>query len=189
MEGKTYTVDKSIKGLENLDGYKKTNIKIQDNSVEALYNSITGLTLVGLKNENGNSSLYIYDTDNNSYKKYIELKSNGLTIIPMDATEKLRNYDKYNEVIDGNEIECYKISETSNYCAIYAMNAATGESGWYMYNFEDGTINIYNKDDDDIYKEKKQDNSRMLIYILSGTTLLFGVLTIIFAIKSGKRRK
>lgn len=188
VNDKNYTVVKNLNSFGSLDGYKKTQIKIQDDSVEALYNSVTGLTLVVLKNESGNSELFIYDMDNDSYSKYIELESNGLTIIPIVTSEKLKNYDKYNEIIDGNDIECFKVSESSEYCVIYAVNAETGEKGWYMYNKNDGSIQKYNEDEI-INKNDKKDNTRILIYILSGTTLLFGIMTIIFAIKSGKRKK
>lgn len=188
IDGKVYTVMKKLDSFNDLTNYKKSQIKLQEQSVEVLYNSTTNLTLLGLKDDNGNSALYIYDESDESYSLYNEIKSNNITIIPFKTDEKLKNYSKYNEIINGAEVECYKVSESSNYCVIYAMNAETGEKDWYMYNLDDNSIQKYDKDVD-IYNKEKPDNTRMLIYILSGTTLLFGILTITFAIKSGRRRK
>lgn len=188
INGKRYTIVKNLDSFGDFNGYKISKIKIEDNSVDSLYSSITNLTLVGLKDDNGNSSLYIYNKDSDTYEKYIEIKSNNLTIIPVVTSEKLSNYDKYTETISGNEVDCYKVSESSKYCVIYGMNTATGEKRWYTYNLDDGSIQNYDVDNH-IYNDKKTDNGRTLIYILSGTTLLFGIMTIVFAIKSQKRRK
>ena len=67
------------------------------------------------------------------------------------------------------------------------MNLKTGEKGWYSYNKKEETIQKYNTDIEDYYKEKIQ-NTKVLIYILSGTTLIFGISTIVLAIKRNKRK-
>ena len=66
------------------------------------------------------------------------------------------------------------------------MNLNTGEKGWYSYDKKEGTIQKYNKELEKIYKDKNN-NTKVLIYILSGTTLIFGIATIVLAIKKSKR--
>lgn len=189
IDGKNYTVIKKLDRLK-AENYKTTNIILQENSIEALYNSNTNLTLIGLKDIYEKENLYIYDIESETYYPYIELKYNNTIIVPIKTDEKLKNYNKYTETIEENEIECYKISESSNYCNIYAINNDSGETKWYTYNIDDKTIEEYNESiDNNTEKNKKNNNSNTLIYILSGSTILFGILTIVFAIKSGKRKK
>lgn len=187
IDGKEYTVMKSIESLNKIKGYKVTKVRIDDKDVEALYSDTTNLTLVGLKDENGTAKLYIYDADNDSFVPYNELSSENISILPIKPIKKLSNYSLYTETIDNNDIDCYKISSSSKFCAIYAMNLTNGKKGWYLYDLEENTIQRYNDDINNFYKDKMK-NTRKLIYILSGTTLLFGVMTIGFAIKSGRKR-
>lgn len=188
IDGKNYTVIKKLNKL-TAENYKTTNIILQENTIEALYNSKTNLTLIGLKDTNGKESLYIYDIENETYIPYIEIKYNDISIVPIKTDERLKNNSKYFETIEGYEFECYKISESSKYCNIYAINTDTGETNWYTYNLEDKTIEEYNENIDNNIKKNNKNNSNTLIYILSGSTLLFGILTIIFAIKSGKKKR
>lgn len=188
VNGKEYIVVKHIDSKDEYKGYKVKKIKINDKEVEALYNDKTELTLVLLKDENGKTMLYIYDDENDSYKPYNVLKSGDLSVIPIEAMEKLDNYTVYTEVINDVEVDCYKIASYSNFCALYGMNAEDGKKDWYVYDLKYDTIQRYNADVDDFYNEKL-DSTKTLIYVLSATTLLFGITTIVFAVKSNKKRK
>ena len=97
---------------------KIVKIKIGDNTIKALYSDITKYTLVGLKDENNNISLYIYDQDNDSYTPYNEIKLSEIRFLPLKTNETLKEYEKYNETINNIDVECYKISSYSNYCII-----------------------------------------------------------------------
>ena len=66
------------------------------------------------------------------------------------------------------------------------MNLNNGEKGWYSYNKKENTIQKYNDEESEKDKEKLK-NSKILIYILSGTTLIFGIATITIAIKKSKK--
>ena len=67
------------------------------------------------------------------------------------------------------------------------MNLNTGEKGWYSYNNKEDTIQKYNTDITAYYDEKIN-STKILIYILAGTTLVFGISTIVLAIKKSKRK-
>ena len=70
---------------------------------------------------------------------------------------------------------------------IYGISTRTGEEGFYSYNKEEETIQKYNQEIEDYYKEKIE-NTKVLIYILSGTTLVFAVATITLVIKRHKQK-
>lgn len=187
LNNKAYTLVKNITALDIPDGYKAVKIKINDEEIGALYSDITKYTLVGLKDEDGNIKLYIYDNDNDTYTLYNEIVFNKISFLPLETKEKLDGYELYNETINKIDVECYKLSSSSNYCIIYGMNLNTGEKGWYSYNKKENTIQKYNNEIKDYYNEKVK-NSKVLIYILSGTTLIFGITTITIAIKKSKKK-
>lgn len=188
IDGTNYTLVKSLENYKSMKNYTIKKIKIDDNTVDSLYNSKANITLVGLKNENGRIKLFIYDSNAKTYSIYNEITSDSISILPVKTDEVLKNYEPYTELINDNKITCYKISSSSKFCTLYAMDIATGEKDWYTYDLELKTIQRYTEDINNYNKEKEKDTS-ILIYILSGTTLLFGITTIAFAIRSARKRK
>lgn len=187
INDKEYTLVKNISALEIPEGYKAVKIKIDSKEVGALYSDITKYTLVGLKDENGNIRLYIYDEENNTYTLYNEIVFNKISFLPLETNETLEGYQTYNETINKVDLECYKLSSNSDYCIIYGMNINTGEKGWYSYNKKEESIQKYNDELFNVNNEKIK-NSKILIYILSATTLIFGITTITLAIKKTKTK-
>lgn len=187
INDKEYTLVKNISALEIPEGYKAVKIKIDSKEVGALYSDITKYTLVGLKDENGNIRLYIYDEENNTYAPYNEIVFNKISFLPLKTNETLEGYQTYNETINKVDLECYKLSSNSDYCIIYGMNINTGEKGWYSYNKKEESIQKYNNELFNVNNEKIK-NSKILIYILSATTLIFGITTITLAIKKTKTK-
>ena len=187
INDKEYTLVKNISALEIPEGYKAVKIKIDSKEVGALYSDITKYTLVGLKDENGNIRLYIYDEENNTYTPYNEIVFNKISFLPLETNETLEGYQTYNETINKVDLECYKLSSNSDYCIIYGMNINTGEKGWYSYNKKEESIQKYNNELFNVNNEKIK-NSKILIYILSATTLIFGITTITLAIKKTKTK-
>ena len=186
INGKKYTVIKDNSTLDIPNGYGEKKIIIDNEDVIALYNKITGFTLVGLKDENGNINFYIYDEKSNTYSLYKEIIINEFRFIPING-KTLKNYTKYTTTIKDIDIDCYKLKSDSNYCLIYGTNAKTNETGWYSYNKDEETIQKYNTEIDDFYKQKIK-NTELLIYILLGTSLLFSILVIVLAVKNSRKK-
>lgn len=183
-----YTLVKNISALDIPEGYKAVKIKINSEEVGALYSDTTKYTLVGLKDENGNIRLYIYDEDNDTYTLYNEIVFNKISFLPLKTNETLEGFQTYNETINKVDLECYKLSSNSDYCIIYGMNINTGEKGWYSYNKKEESIQKYSNELFNVNNEKIK-NSKILIYILSATTLIFGITTITLAIKKSKNKR
>ena len=131
--------------------------------------------------------MYIYSKENNTYTPYNEIVFNKISFLPLKTNETLEGYQTYNETINKVDLECYKLSSNSDYCIIYGMNINTGEKGWYSYNKKEESIQKYNNELFNVNNEKIK-NSKILIYILSATTLIFGITTITLAIKKTKTK-
>lgn len=192
VDGIKYTIMKKLDSFTNLKNFEIKKIIINDTEVDSLYNSNADITLVGLKDKNGKAVLYIYDVNNKTYSLYYPIVSDSFSILPLSTTEKLDDYSIYKEMINGNQVECYKDSNDSNSCIIYGINLDTGEKDWFVYDLDKKTIKKYDSSLDntniDNNEKNNKNNTEILIYILSGTTLLFGIMTIVFAIKSGKKK-
>ena len=65
VNGKNYTVVKIKENLPAASLYTETTININGFEIPAYKNDNTNLVLVGLKDEEGNISIYIYNKDKN----------------------------------------------------------------------------------------------------------------------------
>ena len=77
---------------------------------------------------------------------------------------------------------------TNNYYLFYATNIETSATNLYMYEVHEGTIQIFNKDLVTTF-EKKLEDTKYLVYIMSGLSVLFGILIIIVATSKNKKHK
>lgn len=188
VDDKDYTIINKLDNIDIPDTYKKDKIKIDNQEIEALYSDKTKLTLVALKDEDGNTTLFIYDSNKNTYEPYNVIITEKITFMPVATDKSIEGYTKYTETVNGIELNCYKTSSDSKYCIVYGNNLKTDNEGWYVYDLKENTIQRYNEDMENFYKDKIK-NTRVLIYILSATTLLFGITTIAFAVKSTKKRR
>lgn len=182
-----YTILSEINENEIPNGFEPKKIKIKGKEVIALYNKKLDMTLVKVQDENEKTAFYIYDEDK-AFELYKDITSNKLSIYPTSPKEKLKGYSKYTTSINDIDIDCYKLKSDSPYCLIYGMNTVTGIEGWYSYNENEKSLQLYNEEIDEYYQEEIK-SSRFLIYILSATTLLFGISTIMIAIKSRNKSK
>ena len=141
IDNKKYTIVKIAGNLTKPKSYVEKIITIDEKEIPAFYSEITEYTLVGLKNEKGEIGLYIYEDGN--YTKYLELNFGNITIYPLEMTEKINNYQKYNIKIQKNDIECLATGSSSRYKLIYGMNVETKEKGLFIYDSKDNTLMKY----------------------------------------------
>ena len=78
--------------------FTKTTIKINDLEVPAFENKKLGYILIGLKNEDGDIALYIYDEKENAYTPYLEYNFKASIICIIDDIDKI-----YGLVLDKNK--------------------------------------------------------------------------------------
>lgn len=137
-----YTVIKKTEILGSIDGYKNSTVNINGFSIPTLFNEITKVNLVGLKDKDGNIKLFSYDSQTGKYREYIEISFNK-----MNLYIKENNKSKYKKVkIKVNDIEviAYKIDGIDDYYLLYGTNTLTGNTGYYLYDTEENSIQRYN---------------------------------------------
>lgn len=187
VNNKNYTL---VRKEENLPEYKTFTAKTvlyEDTEIPALYSEITGLTLIGIKDDDGNVSTYIYE-DNKITDIYIELDNYAVTLLPLSLKESdmFKEYEKTTVEISGASVDAYKMPG-SKYAVIYASNVETGVENYYTYFMEDGSFQVYDKD---IAKNLAEKISiyKYVIYGLIGVVVL-QFLILIFIPKKKKNKK
>ena len=189
VNGKNYTVVKIKENLPAASLYTETTININGFEIPAYKNDNTNLVLVGLKDEEGNISLYIYNKDKNEYQEYNEIGVNKITIYPLTSNEEIKGYKKDTITINGVKVDGYYYTKDSDYVIIYGVNVETGDKGFYMYDKKMQSLIKYN-DEYIIDLNKKIELYSYIIIGFSGVFILMIIIMIALAKKkSGKQRK
>lgn len=190
VNNKKYTVVKRNALLNRPDdSFTDKKIKLSEIEIPAFYNEKLDLTLVGLKDESGNVSLFIYNEKNNTYEKYQSFKSSSIIIISKEAKDIPDGYLKTNIKIDDVEYIVYKNPKSNNHSLIYGMNLENGKVNWYSYDEKENTIQIYDNSEVTKLKEeydKKLDLYKYLVIGLGIFSALTLVLVIILTLKKKK---
>lgn len=189
VNGKNYTVVKIKENLPAASLYAETTININGFEIPAYKNDNTNLVLVGLKDEEGNISLYIYNKDKNEYQEYNEIGVNKITIYPLTSNEEIKGYKKDTITINGVKVDGYYYTKDSDYVIIYGINVETGDKGFYMYDKKMQSLIKYN-DEYIIDLNKKIELYTYIIIGFSGVFILMIIIMIVLAKKkSGKKKK
>ena len=190
VDDKEYTIIRKKDVLEPPAGYEETTVKIGDEDVLAYTNGKTKYTLVGLKDEDGNGAWYIYDKKKDTYTPYVFYNFNGVSLITLDMPKNLipDGFVKSSFEYNDERVEGYKYKSNSQFYLIYGMNSETGEKGLYMFDKKEGTVQRFNDEIADIYKDKA-DLYFMILMIVSGIVGVAIVATAVVLIVRTKKRK
>lgn len=189
VNGKNYTVVKIKENLPAASLYTETTININGFEIPAYKNDNTNLVLVGLKDEEVNISLYIYNKDKNEYQEYNEIGVNKITIYPLTSNEEIKGYKKDTITINGVKVDGYYYTNDSDYVIIYGINVETGDKGFYMYDKKMQSLIKYN-DEYIIDLNKKIELYTYIIIGFSGVFILMIIIMIALAKKKyGKQKK
>ena len=189
VDNKDFTVIRKRGIIETPNTYKETTIKINNEDVPAFESEITGFILVGLKDNDGNVNLYLYDAKKDTYTKYTEINSSKVVIYPMETPKDIKipeGYNKYSLKIGEEEFEVYRISKGSQFSLIYGLNIETGKKNLYLYDSKEETLQRYY----DGEVEKKDEiikNYSMFLIGSGGLILVLCIILIILCIKLVKK--
>ena len=110
VDGTDYTVVKSDTLLTAPTTFTQSSVEIDGFDIPAFVNDVIDYTLVGLKDSEGNISLYRYE--DGEYTLYNELTSKSYTLVPTAFAEEL-DYLKTTVEINGVTMDAYRYDEDS----------------------------------------------------------------------------
>jgi len=119
--------------------FVKTKVSIDNNEIPALHNEQAKIYLVGLKDTEGITNLYIYDQTNNSYHLYNQSQFEGLLLYIEDKA--IPQSSKTTITYQNQTISAYKLKD--DYLYFYAINLNTGQEHIYRYDQDEKTVQKY----------------------------------------------
>ena len=182
VDGKNYTIVRKAGQVEDIPvGFSETKIKIEDQEVAAYENKEAGLTLVALKDEEGEVRLFIYDKKTKKFSKFNEVAGTGLYLLILDEADEDIPYGfkKTSVKIGDDKVTAYKyvLDDDKNHYLVYAQNLQTGDKGFYVYDKEDASFQRY---------YESLDNSKntiiMYLFFIAAGLLLVLLLIILVSI-------
>lgn len=144
---KEYNVVKKVEQLTAPDNFSPIEADIDGKKVPALYNDITGYILVGLKDEDGNIKLYVYDPKTDNYSIYNEITFNSVKLFYTNPKSIPKGFKKVKIDLNGEEVIAYTSDKKSDFYLVYGMNVNTGEIGFYRYDSREKTLQRYETKD------------------------------------------
>lgn len=188
LNGNNYTVVKLKEYLPEISLYNEYSVTINEFEVPAYKNEYTNVCLVGLKDENGDINLFIYNENSNTYQEYHEIGVNKITIYPLESDEEIMGYKKSEIKIGDTTVKGYIYNDNSNFVIIYGVNIETGDKGFYMYDLKMQTLIEYN-DEVAVDLNEKIEMYTYIIFGFVGLTFLMLIIIIVLATKKGKKKK
>ena len=182
----SYTVVRKAAELTKPESFVESTVTMGEDVIPAFYSEITKLTLVGLKDENGLVNLYIYS--DGKYSRYLEFKSNQVTLNFKEMKESLipEGYKKFTIAFHDEEIEVYKLNKDSKKALVYGTDVLTGKDNLYEIDLESNTFSIY---DDEYASYLKNTSNRLLLIIGAGAAgVILIELIYIFVLRSRAKR-
>lgn len=186
VNNKTYTVVKNATLLTAPNTFSETTITIDDTEIPAFINESANVTLVGLKDDEGNIELFIYK--DNTYSLYNEMNLKNYLLIPVALSEDL-DLTKTTITINGEEIEAYEYNDSTDYVIISALNLEDGTTSLYLYDTKNNTAILYNDVFDASikkYEEIIQTYTYVIIAFASASILM---LILIFSLLHSLKKK
>ncbi len=185
VDDKTYTVVKKKDLLTSPVGYSEKTLTIDGIEIPAYTSELTKLTVVGLKDENGNIAMYTYDEDKKNYELYRDIKGTSITLYPVKNDTSLKGFTKTKLDIDGVEHEVFKSDTIDDLYVLYAMNVETGVTSYYIYDKDNKSFIHYNSDAFDGMINSTNEYKLYLIAV-GGVALILLLMTIILETKNSK---
>ncbi len=189
VNGKNYTIVRKSGLIENIPvGFAETKVQIENQEVTAYKSELTKLVLIGLKDDEGSISLFIYDEKKKTFTSFKEAKGAGLNLLILDKAEEsvpngfVKAKFKHNDI----EINGYKLKDDNkdNYYLVYAQSLESGEKAFYLYDKKEGTFQRYYEGLSNI-----KDNQIKYLFYIAASLLGILVLIIIISIFKGLSSK
>ena len=155
VNGVTYEVAKQFDESTLPEGFEAVNYTYHDTEVRAGKGLQKDITLLYLKDEQGNGGLFMYNEQKDSFSPWVEISvsAKSIAILPMDESLEIpEGFVEASVDVAISEDQkrtvqgwVWESDEEHQYCVFYGMNW-NGETGLYRYDFKEMTIQRYFQD-------------------------------------------
>lgn len=186
IDGNKYTVVRKTDDVKCLDQFTDKTIEINEEEVPACFNEKSEITLVLLRDEEGETAFFVYDGE---FSKFNKFTINSLLFYYMEFPSDINipsNYSLVQRKINDVEYDVYINTDNRDFGLVYGININTGEEGLYQYDFSEDTIQRYNE------IESEELPVSLVTIIVAGLLVLSSVFNIYFVTKElnkGQKRR
>lgn len=191
INDKDYVIVKRTSSIESKENFEIKEIEIDGQKVPSLFNESANVTLIALKDSEGNIKLYLYNEKDKSYKEYNEISLEKLKLLPLDIDKKFDSAYK-EKTIKINDIEVKALAQKdSEYAIIKAKDLTNGKDNYYLYDSKNNTAIRYTDEMTISYKEKMKMYTEIIVFLGAETTIIIFILIciLISKMRKNKRRK
>jgi len=182
--GKKYTVIKRKELIGSKSGYEESEEKINGFTIPSLYNEVTKVTLVGVKDEDGNITLVSYDSKTGDYELYNEFTFDIMNLYIHEKEDS--QYKPIKLDINGVSTTGYKLDGVDDFYLVYATNTVTGYEGYYIYDKKENSVQRYDTTAIDSVTSTK-DKFLSMVLVLSCVCFLTMLFLLIEVNRDNKR--
>lgn len=188
IDGSKYTVVKKPELLTEPIGHTAATIKIGEVDVPGFKSELTHLVIVGLKDDNGNIKMFIYDEDTGKYTPYNEIKNASIALLPVKTENDVEGFKRVSLKINDEKYEAFQSEADDDFYLLFAMNVATGEEDYYIFDDEN---NLFVKYNSKVFEKVLTENKEFKLYTfaLGGVAIVLFLLVIVVASKNSKFKK
>ena len=187
IDGKDYTLIRNKKNLEAPNNFTETTVTIDGQEIPAFYHEKANIVLVGLKDSDGNTNLYVYDEDAKQYSLFNVIEVKGVMFIVMTPNEKIDGYENEKAIRIGENDYTVYYKDNEDLVLIYGMNLETANTGWYQYDTKEETLQRYVSAP--VEEKKTKDYFLLTVLFAAGFGLSLLVLLILLASNGSKDKK
>ena len=191
IDGNEYKVISSFDEHPLPSGYVQSETDYNGIKIAVGMGTNTRVMLAYLESTDGTgeSGFYVYDSVKKTFSKYIEVYQPELSycILPIDESsmELPDGYEAGRININNREVDVL-LDKTGNYALFYGVSS-TGDTGWFRYNINDGTIQGYagyNSSDEPalIHVQDKEASAKGVVNVLKGTSYIILALLVVLVL-------
>ena len=191
IDGNEYKVISSFDEHPLPSGYVQSETDYNGIKIAVGMGTNTRVMLAYLESTDGTgeSGFYVYDSVKKTFSKYIEVYQPELSycILPIDESsmELPDGYEAGRININNREVDVL-LDKTGNYALFYGVSS-TGDTGWFRYNINDGTIQGYagyNSSDEPalINAQDKETSAKGVVNVLKGTSNIILALLVVLVL-------
>ena len=125
----------------------------------------------------------MYDSETHAFKLYSEINLGNIAVYTKTPNKKDMIEDLKESIlkINGYEYNAYQFDLNSNYYLVYGTNANTNNTGGFMYDSEENTLQRYNMSE--VINLTKQRDKLFIAIKLLGTICILAIVFMMFVSK------
>lgn len=190
LNDQKYTIVKRESNLEKVEDFSLKAIKINDQNIPSLFNKDNNITLVGLKNSDGDVKMFIYNAEDNTYKEFNDITLSKLRLLPLDMDKKINDYKSETIQIDNIDVESLNVND--HIYIIKAKNLEDSQENYYFYDKDNNTVIKYydgEKEESPIIINSDMSHYKKVVMILGIETIIIFFILIFILIRKVRKNK